>query len=90
MRGPRLAGPWDRLVVPSDPPPIARSPYGPLVLSRLLSIFCTIFANSARCSGESTAWIWDRVRPSLPELCQVVVQETCTSGCVYRGERAER
>jgi len=32
-------------------------------------------------------WIWERVRPSLPELSQVVVRETCTSGCVYRGER---
>jgi 6-pyruvoyltetrahydropterin/6-carboxytetrahydropterin synthase len=34
-------------------------------------------------------WIWDRVLPSLPELSQVVVQETCTSGCIYRGERAD-
>jgi len=31
-------------------------------------------------------WIWDRVQPSLPDLSQVVVRETCTSGCVYRGE----
>ncbi len=31
-------------------------------------------------------WIWNRVLPALPELSQVVVRETCTSGCVYRGE----
>jgi 6-pyruvoyltetrahydropterin/6-carboxytetrahydropterin synthase len=31
-------------------------------------------------------WIWDRLRPSLPDLSQVVVQETCTTGCAYRGE----
>jgi 6-pyruvoyltetrahydropterin/6-carboxytetrahydropterin synthase len=31
-------------------------------------------------------WIWRRLRPTLPLLCQVVVRETCTSGCVYRGE----
>lgn len=31
-------------------------------------------------------WIWDRLCPALPELSQVVVRETCTSGCVYRGE----
>jgi 6-pyruvoyltetrahydropterin/6-carboxytetrahydropterin synthase len=31
-------------------------------------------------------WIWDRLRLSLPDLSQVVVHETCTSGCVYRGE----
>jgi 6-pyruvoyltetrahydropterin/6-carboxytetrahydropterin synthase len=32
-------------------------------------------------------WIWDRIQVSLPDLSQVVVRETCTSGCVYRGER---
>jgi 6-pyruvoyltetrahydropterin/6-carboxytetrahydropterin synthase len=32
-------------------------------------------------------WIWDRLRTTLPELSKVVVRETCTSGCVYRGER---
>ena len=31
-------------------------------------------------------WIWERLSPSLPELSQVVVRETCNSGCVYRGE----
>ena len=31
-------------------------------------------------------WIWDRLQPALPDLSQVVVRETCTSGCVYRGE----
>jgi len=32
-------------------------------------------------------WIWDRLRIAFPDLSQVVVHETCTSGCVYRGER---
>ena len=31
-------------------------------------------------------WIWDRVYAALPDLSEVVVRETCTSGCVYRGE----
>jgi 6-pyruvoyltetrahydropterin/6-carboxytetrahydropterin synthase len=31
-------------------------------------------------------WIWDRLCSGLPDLSQVVVRETCTSGCVYRGE----
>jgi 6-pyruvoyltetrahydropterin/6-carboxytetrahydropterin synthase len=31
------------------------------------------------------AWIWVRVSPALPGLSQVVVRETCTAGCVYRG-----
>lgn len=31
-------------------------------------------------------WIWRKTRPILPQLSQVVVRETCTSGCIYRGE----
>jgi len=31
-------------------------------------------------------WIWVRLKPALPDLSQLVVQETCTSGCIYRGE----
>jgi len=31
-------------------------------------------------------WIWERVQPELPGISQVLVRETCTSGCVYRGE----
>ncbi len=31
-------------------------------------------------------WIWERVRPRLPVLSRVEVSETCTAGCVYRGD----
>lgn len=31
-------------------------------------------------------WIWERLSPKLPGLSRVVVRETCTSGCVYRGQ----
>ena len=31
-------------------------------------------------------WIWDRLAPVLGDLDAVVVRETCTSGCAYRGE----
>ncbi len=31
-------------------------------------------------------WIWSRLEPGLPGLSQVVVRETCTSGCAYRGD----
>lgn len=38
-------------------------------------------------TSENVArWIWDRLRPNLSGLSQVVVHETCTSGAVYRGE----
>ena len=33
------------------------------------------------------AWIWARLAPGLPGLSQVVVWESCTAGCVYRGDR---
>ncbi len=28
-------------------------------------------------------WIWDRLKPRLPQLSRVVVHETCDSGCAY-------
>lgn len=31
-------------------------------------------------------WFWDHLRPSLQTLSQIVLRETCTSGCIYRGE----
>ena len=31
-------------------------------------------------------WIWHHLAPVLPGLSAVEVRETCTSGCVYRGE----
>jgi 6-pyruvoyltetrahydropterin/6-carboxytetrahydropterin synthase len=38
-------------------------------------------------SEHLAAWIWERLEPALAGLSAVVVRETCTSGCVYRGER---
>jgi 6-pyruvoyltetrahydropterin/6-carboxytetrahydropterin synthase len=32
-------------------------------------------------------WIWERLNTALPELSEVVVRETCNSGCVYRGQQ---
>lgn len=32
------------------------------------------------------AWIWRRLKPKLPLLKEVVVAETCTARCIYRGE----
>jgi 6-pyruvoyltetrahydropterin/6-carboxytetrahydropterin synthase len=37
-------------------------------------------------SENIARWIWDKLKAALPQLSQVVVQETCTSGAVYRGE----
>lgn len=30
------------------------------------------------------AWLWKQLQPELPSLCRIVVNETCTSGCVYQ------
>jgi 6-pyruvoyltetrahydropterin/6-carboxytetrahydropterin synthase len=37
-------------------------------------------------SENLARWIWKHLKPSLPGLCSIVLRETCTSGCVYRGE----
>ncbi len=37
-------------------------------------------------SEHLAAWIWRRLKPKLPLLTEVVVAETCTARCVYRGE----
>ena len=37
-------------------------------------------------SENLAAWIWRHLEPTLPGLRKVVVRETCTCGCVYRGE----
>ena len=36
-------------------------------------------------SERLAMWIWTRLKPTLPLLSEVVVHETCTSGCRYRG-----
>lgn len=36
-------------------------------------------------SENLAIWIWNNVSPLLPQLWSVVVHETCTSGCEYRG-----
>ncbi len=37
-------------------------------------------------SEHLVRWIWDRLKPALPELAVVEVSETCDTGCRYRGE----
>lgn len=40
-------------------------------------------------SENLARWIWTRLKPRLPTLDKLVVHETCTVGCVYRGEGSE-
>lgn len=36
-------------------------------------------------SENLAQWIWQQVKPTLPQLARVIVRETCTSGCIYEG-----
>lgn len=36
-------------------------------------------------SENLAIWIWERLKPALPDLARIVIHETCTSGCDYRG-----
>jgi 6-pyruvoyltetrahydropterin/6-carboxytetrahydropterin synthase len=37
-------------------------------------------------SENLARWIWQRLKPELPELDKIVIKETCTSGCIYCGD----
>lgn len=37
-------------------------------------------------SENLARWIWRELKPVLPLLSEVVVHETCTAGCRYRGD----
>jgi 6-pyruvoyltetrahydropterin/6-carboxytetrahydropterin synthase len=37
-------------------------------------------------SENLARWIWQRLNTALPGLTRIVVQETCTAGCVYSGD----
>jgi 6-pyruvoyltetrahydropterin/6-carboxytetrahydropterin synthase len=37
-------------------------------------------------SENIAAWIWQKLKPVLPHLKEIIIEETCTSRCVYRGE----
>jgi 6-pyruvoyltetrahydropterin/6-carboxytetrahydropterin synthase len=37
-------------------------------------------------SENMARWIWQRLKPRLPLLTELVVAETCFAQCIYRGE----
>ena len=36
-------------------------------------------------SENIAVWIWNELKPLLPELSRIRIHETCSSGCEYRG-----
>lgn len=37
-------------------------------------------------SENLARWIWEKLKPELALLSSIVVKETCTAGCIYKGE----
>jgi 6-pyruvoyltetrahydropterin/6-carboxytetrahydropterin synthase len=37
-------------------------------------------------SENLARWIWERLQPALPQLAEIEIRETCSSGCRYRGD----
>jgi 6-pyruvoyltetrahydropterin/6-carboxytetrahydropterin synthase len=31
-------------------------------------------------------WLWNQIKPKLPQLAKIIVRETCTSVCEYEGK----
>ena len=36
-------------------------------------------------SENLARWLWQKLKPLLPDLAEIIVYETCTSRCEYRG-----
>lgn len=37
-------------------------------------------------SENLARWVWRELKPALPPLSKIIIQETCTSGCIYCGD----
>lgn len=37
-------------------------------------------------SENIARWLWDRIKPALPPLSSIIVHETCSTACEYRGQ----
>jgi 6-pyruvoyltetrahydropterin/6-carboxytetrahydropterin synthase len=41
-------------------------------------------------SENLARWIWEKLKPRLPQLSAIQVSETCSSGVIFRGEGSQR
>ncbi len=37
-------------------------------------------------SENIVRWLWPQIKKALPPLSDLVISETCTSGCTYTGD----
>ena len=57
------------------------------ILSRLDHYYLNEIPGLENPTSEVLArWIWNELKPDLPELSSIVIRETCTSGCEYTGD----
>lgn len=57
------------------------------ILDRLDHYYLNDIPGLENPTSENIArWIWRELAPALPQLAQVEIRETCTSGCIYRGQ----
>jgi 6-pyruvoyltetrahydropterin/6-carboxytetrahydropterin synthase len=57
------------------------------ILDRLDHYYLNEIEGLENPTSENLArWIWARLSPALRQLSKIVIRETCTTGCIYRGE----
>jgi len=57
------------------------------ILERLDHYYLNDIPGLENPTSENLArWIWIELKPVLPQLCEVGIRETCTSGCIYVGD----
>ena len=57
------------------------------LLDRLDHYYLNDITGLENATSENLAkWIWDRLKPKVPLLTEIVVAETCMSRCIYRGQ----
>jgi 6-pyruvoyltetrahydropterin/6-carboxytetrahydropterin synthase len=63
-----------------------KAAFGP-ILERLDHYYLNEIPGLENPTSEILAkWIWAELKPNLSELTAIEVRETCTVGCIYRGE----
>jgi 6-pyruvoyltetrahydropterin/6-carboxytetrahydropterin synthase len=57
------------------------------VVDRLDHYYLNEIDGLANPTSENLArWLWERIRPEVPQLTAIIVHETCTASCEYRGQ----
>lgn len=57
------------------------------ILNRLDHYYLNDIDGLENPTSENIArWIWAQTKPALSQLSEVHVRETCTAGCVYKGD----